>query len=272
MPHNERVVGVSTSARWFPPFPRQQQNASPANFLWPRNRDGTGGAASLIKLYKISGGGQSFSVDIPEPERVRVCNIGNLLCQNYEGLAKQNASIRAATPLRVKDRKVVAHVSAHFGGPFVVGAYDDRHRQQYDGDGRPMQPLHLGVCALWYKDSEKDGPLGFEFFDYPTVNNYPGKACVHLQWHPTVLQWLWWAEVPDFAFSHQKVPPPNIPPRHPTEPPPTRPVNGPYHTPVANVPVLARTLQSGFAAILARPNLPDAGEKDWYRDSSPDET
>lgn len=170
----------------------------------------------------------------------------------------------------VKDgRKIVALVSANYGGFLHVGTEQDTHNIGTDADGNPINPAHLSWKALFYADKDRDGPLGFEGayyhggeFDYP--------AYVHLAFDGDTGYWRSWTTIPMDLTATEDDPARPITPGG-DQPPPNRPI-----TPFARAYIggtgdrsyLAVTRETSFAVILGRPQSQVPGVRD-YRVSSP---
>jgi hypothetical protein len=90
-------------------------------------------------------------------------------------------------------------------GPFHVGAHEDKHNIETDADGHPVNSGHISSGALFFDDSNRDGPLFFEG-KYKEPSPFPLIAPTHLTWDEEAEhQWLgekregmwkWWTEVP----------------------------------------------------------------------------
>ena len=123
--------------------------------------------------------------------------------------------------------RVLAMVSARDGGPFDVGTAGDIHHWGVDGDGNPINSLHIQTEALFREIGSNvfDGPLHFEHA-WPDPGELPYPVMVHMGWMGT--KWGWWSTAlyktttPRDPRDPQPPPeegPPNEGPPRPTSPP-----------------------------------------------------
>jgi len=118
------------------------------------------------------------------------------------------------------ESRVFGMVSIRDGGPFDVGSSGDLHRWGEDGDGNPINSLHISTDALYRVRGSGvfDGPIFFEYaWPDPGELDYP----VHVHWGFDLVdnQWKLW------TTSLYTTTPPYKP--EPTEPPHPDPVPTP---------------------------------------------
>lgn len=196
---------------------------------------GVGGDALAIQLGKsgqdrLSGG--ALFTEWLEPQR----GAGTVTRKNKRGPKKVNA---------VGSWKLGS-------GPFLSGGKGDVHELGVDGDGDPINALHLSILALW-KGGEGDGPLAFTGDPWvEPEGDGPVWQRTYLRWNPARTHpfckgsrpGLWEWETPTWIMAALPPdPPPEVdpqPPKGDPKPPPPGgeeppPVPPPPHPPVGYV-------------------------------------
>jgi len=102
------------------------------------------------------------------------------------------------------------------GGPFHPGhATSDRHRQGFNAVGEAINPGHIWIEALFYKNKVEDGELHHTRYVEGRGGGFPTK--VYFGFRHSLKKWDWWTTQPI-------IPPPWVPYDPPTETPPNFPV------------------------------------------------
>lgn len=123
---------------------------------------------------------------------------------------------------------VVAAMSSVYGGPFDVGDIFDLHRLGTDGDGNPINALHISLSALFKGrfNRDMDGPLLHEGY-WKGAQKFPFSGEVHFEWDAALGVHRWRGEVPIYipnTDTPTKKPPPDVP--TPPDKPPDTPSGG----------------------------------------------
>lgn len=185
-----------------------------------------------------------------------------------------------------RGERIIAHASAHYGGPFDVGAKKDIHRIGEDSDGNPINSLHISTKANYKRAASafsinEDGPLDFGF-SYPGPGDLVFPVRVHLGFDNKTGRWRWWTTT--MFYVPPQNPTPVDPPPTPETPPPTGPTTpgptgGPHEPnprvqpnadPVADpYPVGATTMETWFPAMGFRNQMISTGAEDVQHSTKP---
>lgn len=176
-------------------------------------------------------------------------------------------------------RVIVTAVSSNYAGPFHPGTYEDVHRIGTDGDGNPINPQHLSIDALFYRDRERDGPLLWEGDFRRGAYDFDYIVPVHFAFDGGTGRWGWWTtgyhdlvEVfngpattggPDPRYPITPGSPPSAPPGE--RPGPITPGGDsrPYiGGPAADRSYLGSSREMAFAVLLGRPQSQVSGVVD----------
>jgi hypothetical protein len=88
-------------------------------------------------------------------------------------------------------KKIVAMVSANYGGFMHPGTADDAHNIGKDADGNPINPAHISIDALFYADKNRDGPLAYSG-EYRSVTDFELPVAVHMAFDGDTGKWQWY--------------------------------------------------------------------------------
>lgn len=124
-------------------------------------------------------------------------------------------------------------------GPFHLGHAEDKHQLTINADGEPVNPLHIRIGALFYKDKVQDGPL--KLSDWKRGAQFPQETKVEFGWNFDDEVWDWYSYSPLFE---PRVPLPRD--RVPVEDIPGIPVDPPNdRVPPADQPPVDRVPRTG---------------------------
>lgn len=127
---------------------------------------------------------------------------------------------------------VVAKWAKRYGGAMFCGSGGDTHQIGIDGDGHPINAMHLQHLALFHMDTQHDGPLYLEpgWPDPIDDGNFPVRVHSGYDWrakYPWVGKgkpelkgkWGWYVNLL-VTVETPKDPPPPTTPHEPADPPP----------------------------------------------------